>query len=249
MTKSLADTLAERLEKEHITPEPAWKITMEKILYIMSAGVLVLLSGMLLSFVMLHIIQFAWFDEMFAGNSVEMMQRSHRSQFWLGTFPYTWFTLSLVIAVLATYVWYKTPQGYRHHASSIFLVATVFVCISAFALHASRINERAERFMMHRAPAGFEIMVERPWNRADQGFLGGRIVRQTHQGTVFDIETRDGLVWHVMTDGSTIFYGKDDFDTGSLVLMRGHMQSHNDSFRANTVKIMRLPQSSMMLER
>lgn len=228
MEPSIAEKIANKLIKEHIIPEPEWKIRTEKWLYFGAIFLLVMLSGILLSFVTLYLFQFFILTS-------PRHSGIPRFPFHFGayTFPYVWFILSGIAVLLAVYVTHKTPKGYRYKRGFLLAIATVGVFLFTLIFHLSHMNERAERFVNERAPGGFHSMTENQWNHPEEGFLGGRITSKERLN--FDIETRGGETWKVITSDKTVFYGKKDVAVGSSVMISGQKQDKG-IFMADTIK-------------
>ncbi len=233
MEHSVAKKVAAKLTSEHVTPEPKWKIRLEKVLYGSAIFSLAVISGILLSFVTLYIFQFFTPASFKHGNVFRLP-----FHFLTYTFPYIWFALSGAAVFLAVYVARKTPKGYRYRIGSLLTVALLIVSFFALIFHLSHVNEKAERFINERAPGGFHSMTEKQWNHPEDGFLGGRVISK--EGMSFTIEMHGGETWKVMTSDATVFYGKNDMNIGSLVMISGQKQG-NGVFMASTVKITGMP--------
>ncbi|MBP9698050.1 MAG: hypothetical protein KBD65_02585 [Candidatus Moranbacteria bacterium] len=225
-TKDIATLIAEKLTREKIKPIAQWRVTSEKFTYWLVAITLVLLAGFFASFVFLHVRDIL--TPTFQGRHPRPPM-----MLFLRVFPYIWLALSLVLVAASLFVIKKAPRGYRYGVGITLFLASVVVFILITLFHLSHVDERAEGFVARQGPRGVSQLVERQWNRPEEGALSGRVTAINLP--TFEIISHSGKRWNIITDSNTVFRGKKELAEDAFVTLLGE-KSDEETFQAEVVR-------------
>ncbi len=227
MMNSVAQKIADKLRAEKIIPISERRVSAERIVYWLAVATLTLLAGLMMSFVFLFFIQLFGPRDFFIPGHPPFMR-------FLLLFPYIWILFTIILFTAIVFVVKKTPHGYRYQISFIILLLIGGVSIFATLFHLSRIDERAERVILGKAPQVYTTFLEKRWNHPDDGVLAGEVVKI--RGKDFDIQPPQGDVWKILTDENTIFVDEESVVEGDRARIIGTRQERG-VFLAKKVKL------------
>lgn len=207
--KNLADKILKKIKKEKIKPTSKYYYLGLSVVKWIIFGFSSLFGGMALS------VTIYWLSD-------EDMFVSFRG------LPLYWIVLFCVFLALAYFDFKKTEKGYKYDFVKVVLAEVAVVAVLGIFLFGIGFAERFETFSARHVPfyRGFGESKMMMWGRADDGFLGGKVLE--YDDKMMDLELEDfvGEMWDVDLRNAVIDERlKMDRIIGRLIKMRGDIES------------------------
>lgn len=217
----------EKIEQEHITPEPRWKFLARKFFRWSLAGVFIVLGALAVSAGYFLLGQLDW----------DLYQTMHANRFVyaFSLLPYPWLALLAIFLAVAFLGVRRTENGYRF--SWIKITFIIFVGLLSLGLFFSLFglggpvshmtSGYAPYFMQHMATK------ETQWMQPERGLLAGTIlVMEKNQ---FRLQDLNGKEWLVILNEKTIVRPTVDFSVEQIVKIIG-TQKDQETFEAAEIR-------------
>lgn len=231
MDKSVSKKIIDKIKKDHIAPEPKWKVNMSNYLFWALLGLIVLLAAGFLSLIILSFIDF----------DIELYRliriRRFAGLLFLSA-PYLWLVLFVLSIALSYLAFRKTKKGYRHNVLLIATIILFLVSMLGVGAHVAKVNNRLEQGIARKAP--FLNKFAPPRGRhlmcPEKGILSGHTTEVRE--SFLTLEDFNRKKWEVRYDNETRIGRREKLEQGLDVLVVGKMID-SDSFDAEMIRQIR----------
>jgi hypothetical protein len=226
--KNLIQDTIEKIEKQHIAPEPRWKYWLRKYgLWLFFAAILILAA---LSFAVV-------FD-----NSRNLdwdlyrFMRQNKVAYFLSILPYFWITLMAIFLAAAFFEIRKTETGYRYSRSKILLITAGGIAIFAIFLSLLGLGGRLNSRLTKEVPFYSRHMMvtkESQWMRPESGFLAGKINSVSEKN--IGIDDLDGDSWNININEDTRVMPSVNISPEEIIKIIGTRENESN-FKAKEIR-------------
>ncbi|MEA2007054.1 MAG: hypothetical protein U9O20_02750 [Patescibacteria group bacterium] len=214
MEKDVSKKVIDKIKKEHIEPDPAWKTNLSSYVFWLWLSLLVFLSVMFLSLV-IH--NFAVLD----GDILRQLHLGRFVGFVFMSAPYFWLVLFALCFVFGYLVFRRTKSGYRYSLVLV-LAMFLFVIFSLGALaHYAKMGARLEREVSNKVPHLHKVapLAKKRLSNPEKGVLGGEI--RILNSSEIQLKSFVGENWTVHYSEKTVLRGTHELQKGIEVIIFG----------------------------
>lgn len=229
MQDNHAQTVLDKIKKEHIAPDTRLQLCWKSYAFWTLTVAMIVLGIVILSFALVEL----------SDIDNEFFRRLEMTRFFhvvLVSAPYVWITLMITVIGTGVITFRQTRRSYRFPLVSVLGMGITITFIGAIALHVAKVNEKIEESMARRMPFVFgpvNTSIEKRWNIPTYGLLGGR-VEQTQEKN-FLVFAFDGQIWTITYTDTTRFVPAESIRVGEMVRILGK-QMDNETFHADIVR-------------
>ena len=203
-----------KINKEHIAPEPRWKFLVRKSFYWSLVGVFVFLGALAFSVSYYLISQLDW----------DLHQTMQRNFFFysVSILPYFWLIFLLSFLVVAFFSLRNTERGYRFHWSGVLSVIILSLLLVAVFFYKFNLGGKMNNWIVGHVPYATEHTVtkEVQWMQPEDGLLAGTILNI--EKSQFQLEDLRGKLWVIDFGKETKIRPAVDFSVGQMVKIIGN---------------------------
>ena len=137
--------------------------------------------------------------------------------------PYLWIFVFVIMLVAVYYEVKRSKGGYRYSALRIIFMSLGVSMVLGIALMATNIDRSLDEYFSKSLPLYESIKdMGDVWEYPEQGLLSGYV----EGGTVsaFTLRDKDGILWTIVTDDSTIWEQRRSIEPHEFVKIVGHME-------------------------
>lgn len=183
---NVSKKILDKIEKEHIKPTPKWQFVAMHALMFILFGLSILLGSIAVSVSLFKIFASDW----------AIVPRLPGGPFIV--LPYLWFLLFGIMMLVASFIFEKTEQGYKH---KLWVVAIASIALSiaiGSILFAIKLGEGVENGLRENFKPYREYieMREEIWHAPEFGILPGRII-EIENDLMILMDDLSGVRWNV----------------------------------------------------
>jgi len=226
--KNLIQDTIEKIEKQHIAPEPRWKYLMKKYgLWLLFATVLIL-AALSFSIIFDNAKNLDW----------DLYRFTHQGRFsyFLSILPYFWIIPIAIFLAAAFFEIRKTETGYRYSWPKILLITAggiaVFGSFALFFGFGGRLNSKlTEKIPFYRQH--MLVTKESQWMRPAKGFLAGTIILAAKNK--LEIKDLNDKRWDISLDEKTLIKPSANISQNKMIKIIGEKKD-GGNFKAQEIR-------------
>jgi len=196
MKKEITSQVLEKIKKEDIRPEAKWKFLL-KDYFVWGLFVSSIIIGALAVAVIIFGIKISDWDmyDRLAGGPIKFL---------IMTLSYFWLLIFVAFILVAYYNLKHTKKGYKYSIFTVISISLLATLLLGGFTYSVGLGEKLENNLVKRAHfyKGVEHKRQKMWNRAEEGFLSGRILEVREGG--FDLEDVKRARWQILTEKADI---------------------------------------------
>jgi hypothetical protein len=226
--KNLIQDTIDKIERQHITPEPGWKYLMKNYSLWLLFAIVSILAALSFSVVFDNAENLDW----------DLYQFMHQGRFsyFLSIIPYFWITLVVAFLVAALFEIRKTETGYRYSWSKILLITmgsiAIFGLFVSFLGFGGKLNSKLNKeipfYRQH-----MMITKESQWMQPSKGFLAGTIISVAKNK--LEIKDLNDKRWDVSIDDKTLIRPSANIYQNEMIKIIGEKKGE-DNFKAQEIR-------------
>ena len=226
--KNLIQDTIEKIEKQHIMPEPKWKYLIKKYGLWVIFIIVLILAAVSLSVAFDNSSNLDW----------DLYRFMHQSRFAyiLSILPYFWIILIVISLIAAFFELRKTETGYRYSWSKILSITlggiVIFGIFISFFGFGGKLNAKLAREIPF---YGQHMIVtkESQWMQPSKGFLAGTIISSSENK--LEINDLSGKNWNINIDEKTLIRPSADISPEEMIKLIGK-KVNEDNFKAEEIR-------------
>ncbi|MFA5994455.1 MAG: hypothetical protein WC823_05850 [Parcubacteria group bacterium] len=216
-----------RIQQEHITPEPRWLFLVRKFSSWLGVVALLIVGAIAVSAAYALLSQLDW----------DLYHAIHQNMFFYGAsmLPYPWLVILGVFLAVAIWGVRKTENGYRFGWSKIIGLVLGGLLLLGLFFSFFGFGNRANSIMSGRIPyfMQYTMTKEIQWMQPEEGLLAGTIL--TMEKNQFALADLNGKKWVIDFDGQTLIRPAVDFSVGQMVKLVGNRKD-GQNFQATEIR-------------
>jgi hypothetical protein len=227
MENLIRDTI-EKIEKQHIIPEPRWKYLLRKYgLWLFFAGILIV-AALSFSVILDNTLNLDW--------DLYSFTRQSKFIYFLSILPYFWIILIVIFLAAAFFEIRKTETGYRYSWPKILLITIGGIAIFGIAVSLFGFGGKLNSKLAKDIPFYSQHMMvtkESQWMQPAKGFLAGRIISASENK--LEINDLNGKDWNINIDGNTLIKPSVNISKQEMIKIIGSKTNENN-FKAKEIR-------------
>jgi hypothetical protein len=207
MQEDKVRSIIEKIKRQHIAPEPKWRLNLKSYVFWVFSFLMVILGGLSFSLIIFNFLDFGpgVFHHFGFGKIIRTF---------VMTAPFLWIGLFFLALISGILIFRKTKRGYRYGVFFAGSLAVLAISILGVGMHLASVSEKLERGISRGFPGqrNLAFPIEGRWSNPEEKMLGGEVKKVVSEQIIL-LDFRGGT-WEVYYSPQTEMRLRQDLAPG-----------------------------------